>query len=91
MQADATDVSYEFVRIEAAEAAGVPIEQVIPRRWRECDGVEQAPYAAECPDRADGSAPDTARYLRIRIEKTFTGEYLIGATQMVATGSVRIQ
>ena len=84
--ADDADVDYSYLEAEAAAAAGVPVEQVSVTRWLECDGVEEEDYSAVC---ADGE--DTARYLELRIDSTFEGQFFLGTTAVVATGAVRIQ
>ena len=84
--------AYQFVVDEAKAAAGTGATATATL-WRECDGVEVAasePFYANCPDNADGTRADTARYLKIRVTKTFQGEYFLGATTTVAAGSVRI-
>ena len=84
--ADETDVNYDFVIAEAVRAAGVEEDQVELSRWRECDGVEEDDYEGTC---ADGE--DSARYLRIRIDKDFEGEFYFDTIPMSATGALRIQ
>lgn len=81
--------AYQFAVDEAKAAAGAGAV-VTPTLWRECDGVETTPFDGTCEDNADGTPKDTARYLKIRVTKTFQGEYFLGATTMVASGSVRI-
>jgi Flp pilus assembly pilin Flp len=86
---DTPEDAYQFA-VDEAEAAAGPGAVVIPVLWRECDGVETEPFEENCPDNADGTPQDTARYLKIHISKTFQGEYFLGATRMVASGSVRV-
>jgi Flp pilus assembly protein TadG len=81
--------AYQFVVDEAEAAAGAGAVVTLSL-WRECDGVETAPFKGTCPAKADGTTADTARYLKVHITKTFQGEYFLGATPMVAAGSVRI-
>jgi Flp pilus assembly protein TadG len=81
--------AYKFVFDEALAAAGTGAV-VTPRLWRECDGVETAPFSGKCPAKADGSNSDTARYLKIHITKTYQGEYFLGAATTIASGSVRV-
>jgi Flp pilus assembly pilin Flp len=88
-EGDTPEDAYQFAVDEAKAAAG-PGAVVTPTLWRECDGVETTPFEENCDDNADGTPKDTARYLKIRITKTFQGEYFLGATTMVASGSVRI-
>ena len=61
-----TSSDYNYVRLEAAAAAGVPIESVTLDNWVECDGTRQSTYSAAC---ADGQ--QVARYLYVKIVKTF--------------------
>jgi Flp pilus assembly protein TadG len=105
--ASATDISYAYAANAAADAAGIPRtrvylnqttanaapagDKVILVRWRECNGVEATPFDGTCPRDSEGYAQDTARYIRIRVEKTFQGSYLLGATPVAAFGSLRIQ
>ena len=84
--ADDDDVDYSYVRTAAAAAAGVPENQVTLTRWLECDGVEQASVTGTC---ADGE--DIARYLRVRIDKDFEGEFYFGTIPMRASGALRTQ
>ena len=84
--ANANEVNYNFVKTEAAAAAGVPASQVVLTLWRECNGVEATPYSDNC---AEGQ--DQARYLRVRITKNYTGEFYFSSIPMSASGAVRIQ
>jgi hypothetical protein len=84
--AEAIDVDYSFVRTEAASAAGVSESQVTLTRWLECNGVAKTNVTDTC---ADGE--DTARYLRVRIEKDFQGEFYFDTIPMTATGALRTQ
>jgi Flp pilus assembly protein TadG len=86
---DTPEDAYQFAIDEAKTAAGAGAV-VTPTLWRECDGVETAPFEEDCDDNADGTPKDTARYLKIHITKNFQGEYFLGATTMVASGSVRV-
>jgi Flp pilus assembly protein TadG len=84
--AEATDVDYSYVRTEAATAAGVPESQVTLTRWRECNGETASTYTGTC-----GVGEDQARYLRVRIEKNFVGEFYFNTIPMAASGALRIQ
>ncbi|HEX8513722.1 MAG TPA: TadE/TadG family type IV pilus assembly protein [Allosphingosinicella sp.] len=88
-EGDTPEDAYQFAVDEAETAAG-PGAVVTPTLWRECDGVETAPFNENCEDNADGTPKDTARYLKIHITKNFQGEYFLGARTMAASGSVRI-
>lgn len=83
--ADDADVSYEYIRTEAANAAGAG-SAVTLTRWRECDGAKRDDYKASC---ADGE--ETARYIRINIKKNFNGSLYLGNIPMEAEGTVRVQ
>jgi Flp pilus assembly protein TadG len=94
---------YEFLREEAADAAGVSVDKVALTQWRECNGAVQTTYNAVCEPDADGNAQEVARYVRIRITTTYTPSFRYGpialssaATSdgrvpMVAEAAVRIQ
>jgi Flp pilus assembly pilin Flp len=84
-EANESEVDYSFIKTEAATAADVPESDVELTQWLECDGVEQDDYDGSCED-----GQDTARYLRLRIEKTYQAHFL-GAVPMVATGTMRVQ
>ena len=83
--ATATDLDYAFALEEAQEAAGAGAT-VTMTRWLECDGVQQASVTGTCDD-----GEDTARYLRIRIEKDFDADFFFVTIPMSATGAVRTQ
>ncbi|HEY0111558.1 MAG TPA: TadE/TadG family type IV pilus assembly protein [Allosphingosinicella sp.] len=82
---NATDVDYSFVEDEAIAAAGDGATVTLTR-WRECNGVEATPYADSCPE-----GQDQARYLRVRITKSFAGEFYFDTIPMAASGALRIQ
>jgi Flp pilus assembly protein TadG len=84
--AEANDVDYSFVRAEAASAAGVPLAQVTLTRWLECNGTEFADVTDTCP-----AGQDSARYLRVRITKTFQGDFYFQSIPMAASGALRTQ
>jgi Flp pilus assembly protein TadG len=71
---DSTDI-FETLKAEAAVAAGVSESAVEVRYWLECNGVSQntnpstmaADYEKVC-----SSGQVYARYLNVRIEKTYT-------------------
>ena len=87
---DSNAIDYTYVKTEAQTVAGTTATVVVSK-WRECDGVEATPYNGTCPDRANGTAPDTARYLRVRITKNFQGQFYFGTIPMAASGALRIQ
>lgn len=84
--ADETEVDYDFVKVEAASAAGVDEDQVTLTQWLECDGEEQVEYDGACE-----AGQDTARYLRVRVTKDFEGEFYFDTIPMAASGALRIQ
>ena len=57
---------YDYLRAEAANAAGVPIEQVFFDKWLECGGTRMPGYDDACED-----GRQIARYLYVRIERDF--------------------
>jgi Flp pilus assembly pilin Flp len=79
------EVDTDFMRADAAEAAGVPAEAVTIEAWLECDGEEQTSFTGNCPalpsPPADCSLPappttakcaaDAARYVRVRIDASY--------------------
>lgn len=75
---DTGEADYEFLREAAAEAAGVPIENVTLTKWRECNGTVQETYNAVCPPDSDGNPQEVARYLRIRIISTYVPTFRYG-------------
>jgi Flp pilus assembly protein TadG len=76
--AGASQANYEFVRTEAATAAGEPTANVNLDTWLECDGVRQATYSGTCAT----SSAQTARYISIQVTSQFTPPFdyaLIGS------------
>ena len=84
--ADAEDVDYSMLVTEAANAADVPRESVILTRWRECNNVRQNDYGGSCD-----MGEETARYLQLRIDKSFEGTFFLDGYPMSASASLRIQ
>lgn len=60
--------SYDFVRDEAASAAGEPAGNVTIDNWLECDGVRQADPSGGCAN----SSQQIARYVSVRVTSLFT-------------------
>ena len=85
---DEADVDYSYLVTEAATVAGVEEEAVTLDRWLQCGETRQEEYTAVCPDEA-GSEP--SRYLSLRIEKEFEGNFYTGTITIVADGAIRIQ
>lgn len=87
--ADATsgDVDYSFVKTEVAAAAEVKDPaQVTLTRWLECDGGDPKAVTDTCED-----GQDVARYLRVRVTKTFIGEFYYKTIPLAASGTLRTQ
>jgi Flp pilus assembly protein TadG len=84
--ATSDDVDYTFVKTEVASAAGVPAAQVTLTRWLECNGSGTFAVNATC---APGQ--DSARYLKVRVTKNFTGEFYYESIPMAASGTLRTQ
>lgn len=57
---------YTFLKKEAADAAGVPVENVTLDNWLECDGKRMSNYDGVCT--AD---QEVARYLYIKLTKNY--------------------
>jgi len=93
---------YEALEDEAVAAAGVEEDAVEVRYWLECDGVSQntspstmaADYEIVC---ADGAT--IARYVNVRIEKTFSPMFSVkwagsnpdGSFTLVGEAGIRVQ
>lgn len=86
-QADANkkDVDYNFLVNEAKTAAGASATVTLTK-WLECDGVKQNSWDGTCTD-----GQDTARYVHLKVDKTFNGFFFMKSRQMSATGAVRVQ
>jgi len=81
---DQADFSYLIT--ETANAAGVPASQVTMRQWLECDNVPKPRYDDTC-----NAGQETARYLQLRVTKTFQAHFFLGAYPISAEASVRTQ
>lgn len=102
MQGDDSTEIFESLQEEAAAAAGVAESAVQVRYWLECNGVSQntnpstmaADYDTVCP-----SGQVFARYLNVRIEKTYTpmfrtrwaGANTDGTFTLVGEAGLRVQ
>ncbi|TMJ15821.1 MAG: hypothetical protein E6G94_05880 [Alphaproteobacteria bacterium] len=82
--ADRKTISYTFAKTEAERAA--PGSVVTIETWLECNGAVQGDFYGTCPDHQD-----TARYLRLRARKNYTGSMFLGTVPMSATGAMRVQ
>lgn len=58
--------TFDYVKAEAAAAAGVPLANVTLETWLECAGVKQTNFTAIC-----GANEEIERYLRVRIDSEF--------------------
>ena len=70
---DSDEVDYSFLKQQAADAAGVPLDQVTLTKWLECDGVEQPEFEGAC-------AQDQliARYLKLRVDSVYDPIFSFG-------------
>jgi hypothetical protein len=84
--ATATDVDYSWLKTKAASLAKVPVAQVTLNRWLECDGVDKGDVNGTCT-----GTQDVARYLQVRINKNFEGEFYFDTIPMSASGALRTQ
>ena len=89
---DPEEVDYDFLKDEAAAAAGVDLEAVTLSKWLECDGAAQEDFDGTCAEEET-----IARYLELRIEKTYEPIFDIGVVgsqgsiPLFAEAAVRIQ
>jgi Flp pilus assembly protein TadG len=85
--ATGNDVDYGYVKTEVARAAGnLPESQVTIERWLECDGGAPLAVTSSC-----SGTEDAARYLRVKVTKTFTGQFYYKSIAMGASGTLRTQ
>jgi Flp pilus assembly pilin Flp len=80
------NVDYSFVKDEVVAASSVDPDQVTLTRWLECDGGDPKLVTETC-----GDDEDVARYLRVRVTKTFTGEFYYKSIPLAASGTLRTQ
>ncbi|HEX8466784.1 MAG TPA: TadE/TadG family type IV pilus assembly protein [Allosphingosinicella sp.] len=83
--ANRSDVDYTYVSTEVADAAGKG-SQVTLERWLECNGGDPLPVNNSCT-----GTQDAARYLRVKVTKTFTGQFYYKSIPMGASGTLRTQ
>ena len=85
-----TQTSYDYLRQEAANAAGVPLSDVTLDNWLECGGTRMASYDEPCQ-----SGQQIARYIKLRIEKTFVPSFkwtnVSGPLRLKGDAAVRVQ
>lgn len=67
MNGRANRTTLEALKAEAADVASVPLSNVTTDNWLECNGVRAANYDTSC-----SSGQAFARYLSVRITKTYT-------------------
>jgi Flp pilus assembly protein TadG len=87
--------NFDFVRTEAANAAGVPVSQVTVETWLECNQVRQAATTQDCT-----TGQPRARYVQVAIQSSYQPYFRYsplgarnsaGAVPLAATSSVRYQ
>lgn len=71
--------NYDYVKAEAAAAAGVPLANVTLQQWLECEGVRQASFTTIC-----GANDEIERYISIRIDSEFEPSFPYGPLGEVA-------
>ena len=79
---------YQYLRNEAASAdgsGGIQASDVTVDNWLECDRVRQASFTALCP-----TGQDTARYVRITINWSYTPKFSYGPLVGNSSGVVPI-
>jgi len=88
------DVNYDYLKPEAAAAAGVPETQVTLESWLECDGTRKT-FSENC-----GPNEQIARYVTLTINSTFRpafssivypGARPDGTVPVSAKASLRVQ
>lgn len=84
--ADEEELDYTYLKQEAATGADVPIAKVTLDRWLECDGNRQGSFEGSCTE-----GQETARYLELKINKTYAGKLFLKDYPMEAKGALRIQ
>jgi hypothetical protein len=76
------DATYEFLAVEAAEAANVPVSEVIQEQWIECNGTKKA-WTDDC------SGGEIARWVKLTIKGSFVPMFgTMGYGNIRADGSV---
>jgi Flp pilus assembly protein TadG len=66
VQVGGSSGDFEFVRTEAATAAGVPLSQVTVETWLECDNVRQGASVTTCTDTQVAS-----KYVKVSITSSY--------------------
>jgi hypothetical protein len=102
MNGEKETVLFETLQTEAIQAAGVSADAVEVRYWLECDGVSQnsSPSSMETDyERVCADGASYARYVNVRIEKTYTpmfstewlGANPDGTFTLVGEAGIRVQ
>ena len=85
-----TQTSYDYLRQEAANAAGVPLANVTLDNWLECGGTRMASYDEPCQ-----GGQQIARYIKLTIGKTFEPSFnwtnMSGPFRIKGDAAVRVQ
>jgi len=81
---------YCYVQTEAQTAAGTGATVTLTQ-WHQCidasDAIVVTDFYTDC---ATGQS-DQGRYVRVKVQKTFTGGFYIGSIAMSTSGAVRVQ
>ena len=77
---------YSYLQAEAATAAGVPTSEVAVDQWLECNRARQTDFTGTCPD-----GQDTARYVKVTINTTYTPRFSYGPLVRNTNGVVPIE
>jgi Flp pilus assembly protein TadG len=82
--------NYCFVQTEAQNAAG-PNATVTLTTWHECqdasETISMVAFSADCPS----NTTSVGRYVRVKVDKTFTGGFYIHTIAMSTSSAVRVQ
>ena len=84
------DNKFEYLKSEAAEAAGVSVDAVSVENWLECEYVRQPDFGGSC------TAPDLPfRYVKVTIasdyKSLFPGWVLPASNRVAGSATLRIQ
>ena len=103
MNGDKETELFETLKAEAAAAAQVPEDDVEVRYWLECNGVSQnsdpATMKEDYEDKVCPNGQTIARYVNVRIEKSYTplfrldwlGANADGTFTLVGESGIRVQ
>jgi Flp pilus assembly protein TadG len=75
---------YTDLRVEAAAAAGVPVDNVVLDNWLECDRARQAAFEGTCE-----ATQMTSRYVSLRVSSKFKPMFAFsfGSVKLFQTGA----